>query len=203
MSLVSLVYGHGFCSVMSDGLATDSFGNVLDSNMEKYIKINRRTVIGFAGSYRQYENGSNLYDVIIDFCKKAISENGIRKALNKIMEFIEELPFCEQAGKVIVAIVYIGNTKSNKNPLILRAANDPNITSGIEELTKETSLGYAVLDPNHKEGYQTGSDYLRELLIEQKELNLDTIRNCQKLLNQYISSIDETVNNQTSQIILK
>lgn len=77
MSLVSMVFGSNFVSVVSDGLATDGEGNVVSNNFEKFKVYNDKFIMTISGS-------SGVFDHIFEDVEKALQHFDADYVMKKV-----------------------------------------------------------------------------------------------------------------------
>lgn len=99
MSLVSMVFGQNFISIVSDSLATDETGKTISTNYKKFKVIDNNFVIAGAGS-------SVLFNTLFSDIEKGLLKYGPDEVLNKIAQEISSQQSTESTPYITVMACY-------------------------------------------------------------------------------------------------
>lgn len=187
MSLVTFVYNQSFCSVVSDGLRTTTFGDGRAECFQKFLVIEDTAVVGLAGHFPTPGDGS--IESIFDMCKDVLKHNTTRKGFDKIIDYIERLPFDNESSSVKIAIVKYVNDKL----FALQASNNPDISSVNTTIRDKDIHTISMGNTDEFDSIPALDEFL-----ESKTLNsYQQINAFQKEYSQLVSNFDTSVNDRT------
>ncbi|WP_144461755.1 hypothetical protein [Siminovitchia fortis] len=189
MSFVSIMASSNFVNVVSDGRV--SYGGAsLQENYKKFKKISEKQFIAFAGAKELCENVINQVDYLekthYDLHQVAREIHSV--IYNNISLYSYKMMFC------------VGGINFN-GKIEFYTVNKNSSKIGIFKPSSSTDINYAFLSPD------VSDQILDEKLNEFASIfGADSSSKClkiQKALNDFVASIDNTVNTNTSTLTIK
>lgn len=188
MSFISVVAMETFITVVTDGQVTRGY-EIIDNNFKKYRKISNKQFIAFGGAKEVCESLVNHLEFIGD------NNYDLHVLANDLYETVKNIPFGP-----IKTMFAIGGVNNNGEIEMFTLNNDPKDTLRIFS-PKGTDLSYAFLSSN------VDDNVIYEKFVQLLSITgFNTPNKCikaQKMLNQFVSSIDHTVNRITFELRIK
>lgn len=192
MSFVSIVARENFLCVMSDGRVQGVNGEILQEDYQKFIKIENRAFVAFAGSKTACE------ELAIQVVPHLYTNASFTSLALEIKGAFERSDYEDYGTKVAVSFGGVNRV----GEIEYHAVNS---------LTKKT-MKYAPRGDDITYCFLQNGEALHQLKLEQELINImretgfktpSQVIQAQKLLNNKVADIDSSVNKVTSRMIIK
>lgn len=185
MSLVSMVFGSNFVSVVSDGLATDGEGNVVSANFKKFKVYNDKFIMTISGS-------SAVFDHIFEDVERALQHFDADYVMKKMANEISNADMTISPYMTVMML----NLANDGFYGIIQKAGEP-VSTVVKPY--ERQYIYWISSPIGSDSQSVGNK-LNEFINKAKEIDLKSIRKAQIQLNNYIAAqYPDSVNRNVSQ----
>lgn len=173
MSLVSMVFGSNFVSVVSDGLATDGEGNVVSTNFEKFRVYNDKFIMTISGS-------SGIFDDILENVGKALQHFDADYVMK---DLANEIADADRTISPYMTVMML-NLANDGFYGIVQEAGEP--VSAIVN-PYEGQIIYWISGPTGSDS-QSLNNKFNEFINKADKIDLKSIRKAQIQLNNYIAA---------------
>ncbi|MEK3821355.1 hypothetical protein MKY20_19980 [Cytobacillus sp. FSL W8-0315] len=190
MSFVSIISRKNFITVMSDGQVTNHEGQPIQSDFQKFKQISPHQFIAFAGAKEICEQFINQ----VEYTAGSYNLNDIANQINQIaneerfnqFRLFFAIGGIELDGDITLYVVEHGGTRDFR---VQRPINEDDINYAFlnSEMIDRVNMNEKLIECLRITGFETPEECLYS----------------QKLLNDFVESIDSTVNNQTFTLIIR
>ncbi|WP_337034833.1 hypothetical protein [Paenibacillus illinoisensis] len=190
MSFVSIIATKDFLTIMSDGRVMGINGTPIEENYQKFLKVGDSSFIAYAGDRAFCEMLSRDIQGMVE-------SKSYDTAIQVLEQIFKKADFGERS-----VLMGIGGLNSSGNIEFFTISSKNYVIQKQKYYPENDTVSYAFLN-NTKMGHEEFQEKLIELLRETGYGAPSQTIQAQRLLNNFIAELDNSVNKSTFRFVIK